>query len=120
MREAGHNIRVLGSEDFEGMVAAAGLEFRSSGPNIQALTESDEWRQLLGRGNFLAILRQMRIEVKKHAAIVAERLPQLLQGYDLIVTGMSGMGGVYAIAEQLATPVVEAYVVPFYAHGRFS
>lgn len=120
LQDAGHDVRLLGGEDFEALASATGLDFQSLGPNIQALTESDAWRQTLERGDFLAILRKMRAEVKKVATGMAQRLPGLLRGSDLIVAGMSGMGGVFAIAEQFAIPVVEAYVFPFTPTAAFS
>jgi sterol 3beta-glucosyltransferase len=120
LQAAGYDVRLLGSEDFEALVTTVGLEFQSLGPNVQALTESEEWRQTLERGSFLTILRKMRAEMKGVAAQMAPRLPELLRGNDLIVAGMSGIGGVSAAAEQFAIPVVQAYVFPFTPTAAFS
>lgn len=118
LKRAGYDVRLLGSDDFEELVRAAGLAFSAMGPNIQAMLESDSWRQTLEGGNFLTILRKMRSEMKEVAADVAARLPSLLQGSDLIVTGMAGMG-TFAVAEHLQIPVIEAYVFPFTPTAAF-
>lgn len=118
LQKAGHSVRLLGSDDFQTLVTAAGLMFVSMGPNIQAMLESNEWRQKLERGNFLSILLKMRSEMKTVAAQVAAQLPDLLRGSDLIVTGMAGMG-TFAVAEHFHIPVVEAYVFPFTPTGAF-
>jgi sterol 3beta-glucosyltransferase len=118
LKRAGYDVRLLGSDDFEELVREAGLAFSAMGPNIQAMLESDSWRQTLEGGNFLTILRKMRLEMKEVAADVAARLPSLLQGSDLIVTGMTGMG-TFAVAEHLQIPVIEAYVFPFTPTAAF-
>ena len=113
LQAAGYAVHLLGSEDFEALAASAGLSFSSMGPNIQAMVESDEWRQTLERQNFLAVLGKMRAEMKAVAARLAEPMPLLLQGSDLIIAGMAGIAGVPAIAERFEIPLIEAYVFPF-------
>lgn len=113
LKASGYSVRFLGSEDFETLVTSSGLEFSSMGPNIQALLQNEEWRKTLESGNFLAILGKMKSEMKHVAAGLAERMPDLLQGSDLILTGMAGIAGVPAIAERFNIPLIEAYVFPF-------
>lgn len=112
LKDAGYNVRLLASEDFEPLAAGAGLEFYSTGGSIEAIIQSDEWRKTTENGNFLAILSRMQREMKHHAAGLAQKLPALLEGSDLIVTG-AGVFGVLAFANLHNIPVIQAYVFPF-------
>jgi sterol 3beta-glucosyltransferase len=113
LKEAGHHVRLLTSEDFETLVTDAGLAFDSTGPSIEAVINSDEWRKTLESSNFLLILSKMQNEMKRQAAGLAQRIPGLLKGSDLIITGTGGIGGTFAVAEMLNIPFVQAYVFPF-------
>lgn len=113
LQQAGHNVLMVASQDFETLATEAGLPFGSTGPSIEAAVQSDEWRQALEGGNFLSILRMMQSEMKKAAAPMVERLPGLLQDSDLVIAGMAGLAGLVPIAEQYRIPIVQAFVVPF-------
>jgi sterol 3beta-glucosyltransferase len=112
LRDAGHDVRILTSDDFAALVTEAGLTFCSTGSSIEATLQSDEWRRITESGNFLRILRQMRAEMQRRAADVAPRIPDLLAGSDLVVGGTSVMG-ILAAAEMLKLPVIQAYLFPF-------
>ena len=113
LRQAGHTVRLLASDGFEELVAGAGLDFRSTGPSAEERLQSDEWRATMERGNFLVILARMRAEMRGEAAGIARRLPQQLQGSDLIVAGVAGLTSVLPIAQQLGVPFIQAHVFPF-------
>lgn len=112
LARSGYRVRVLASSNFEALVTSAGLEFGSTGENIEEIIQSEAWRKTLENGNFLTILGQMQAEMKRGGAIMAQLLPDLLKGSDLIITGMSVLG-VFAIAEQLGIPIVQAFLFPF-------
>ena len=113
LKSAGHAVRLLASANFETLVTDAGLSFHSTGEDIEALLQGEAWRKTMERGNFLAILAHMRSEMRQHARRTARDLPPLLAGSDLILTGMAGIAGTFAVAGMLAIPVLQAYVVPF-------
>lgn len=113
LQKAGYRVRLLSSDNFEPLVTQAGLEFNSMGENIETVLESEEWRAIVDRGNFITILRQMNREMSKRATAIARLLPDLLSGSDVIITGLAGYGGVFSAAEKLNIPVVQAYVFPF-------
>lgn len=119
LKAAGYAVRVLSSDNFERLVTDAGLEFGSSGESVETVLESEEWRKILERGNFITILGQMNREMKKRATVMAQTLPDLLAGSDAIITGMGGYGGVFSAAEKLHLPVIQAYVFPFSATKEF-
>lgn len=112
LARAGHDVRLLATDGYETLAAEAGLAFGSTGPNLQELIQTDEWREKIEGGNPLAMLGKMRAEMANHAEPYAERLLALLPGSELIVTGMAGMT-LYAAADHLSIPVIAAYVVPF-------
>lgn len=112
LKTAGYSVRVLTSDDFETLVTGADLEFLSTGESIEEQLQSEEWRKLMESGNFLAILRRMAAATKERAHNLARHMPPLFEGSELIVAGMSGMGGVFSIAEKLKIPVIQAYVFP--------
>ncbi|MEO8612756.1 MAG: glycosyltransferase [Chloroflexota bacterium] len=120
LKKAGYDVRVLTSDDFESLVTGAGLEFRSSGTSVESMLQSEEWRKTVEGGNFLAILARMTNEMKSRAHELALNVPALFEGSDLIVAGMSGMGGAFSIAEKLGVPVIQAYVVPITPTRAFS
>src|SRR5664279_4167038 len=112
LKIAGDSVSVLTSDDFEALVSGAGLEFRSTGSSIEKMLQSEEWSSTVERGNFLTILSRMQGEMKRRAHELASTMPKLLEGTDLIVTGMGGMGGTFSIAEKLRIPLIQAYVIP--------
>lgn len=112
LRQAGHSVRLIASDDFELFVTEAGLTFYSTGFNVEAVVQSDEWRAVTERGNFLAIVSKMRATMKGQARMIAERLPDYLQGSDLIVAGAAGLGGGFSTAEKLGIPMIQAYLFP--------
>lgn len=119
LKAAGYGVRLLGTENFERLATDAGLAFAATGPNIEAMLQRDEWRKTLESSNFLLILSQMQKEMKRQAAVVAERIPALLKGSDFIVTGAGGLGGTVAVAHLLNIPMVQAYVFPFSPTQKF-
>lgn len=117
LKQAGHSIRVLTSDDFEGLVTGAGLEFGSTGDSIEAMLQNDEWRDVTEKGNFLVIVSKMQAEMKKRAYQFAEKIPPLLTQTDMMIAGAGGMG--FSIAEKQKIPLVQAFVYPFTPTSEF-
>ncbi len=113
LQRAGYTVRLVSSDDFATLAAEAGLEFGSLGFGAEERLQSDEWRRRIEGGNFLKILRGMQSEMKGAAADMAHRLPPLLAGTDLIITGVGGMSGIFSFAAQHGIPLIQAYVFPF-------
>lgn len=119
LKDAGYRVRIVTSDDFESLVTGAGLDFSSGGESVEAVIQSDEWRKVMDSGNFLKILRQMNAAMKGRAQDMALKLPKSLEGTDLIVTGLGGMGGTFSVAEKLNIPVIQAYVFPLTPTSAF-
>lgn len=113
LQGAGYAVCLLTSDNFAPLVRDAGLTFYSTGKSVEDLLQSAEWREVLDGGNFLKILSRMRAQMGQVAAETAQRLPPLLRGSDLVITGMAGLSGVFSVAEGLGIPVIQAHVFPF-------
>jgi sterol 3beta-glucosyltransferase len=120
LHQAGYSVRLLTTDDFQGLAEAAGLEFYSTGTSIEAMLQSPEWRALSESGNFLKILQGMNRAMKEHAGKLSQRLPDLCAGSDLMITGVAGFIGPYSVAEKLNIPYVQAYLFPVTPTRAFS
>ena len=120
LQQAGYTVRLLASENFESLATEAGIGFASTGENIEAILQSEDWRKTTESGNFLSILGKMQSEMKKHAVRLAQVMPDLVKGSNLVITGMGGIGGVFSLADIHHIPVIQAYVVPFMPTGEFA
>lgn len=113
LQDAGYDVRLLASENFEALITEAGVAFGSTGMGAEERIQSEEWRKTIEGGNFLKLLGKMQAEMKNAAVELAPKLPPLLADSDLIIAGMAGLGGAFSVAEHYKIPVIQAYVVPF-------
>jgi sterol 3beta-glucosyltransferase len=113
LREAGHTVRLVTHQNFEGLVKSHGLEFWSMRGNVQDVIESPEMRELLEKGNFLAITKYTARQAE-HAAIQwAEDGLAACEGMELLIAGIGGLFIGISLAEKLHLPLLQAYLVPF-------
>ena len=113
LKEAGHVVRLVTHQSFEGLVNSQGLEFWSVRGNVQDVVESQEMRELLEKGNFLAITARTAKEAQRAAIQWAQDGLAACQGMDLLLAGIGGLFIGLALAEKLGLPFVQAYYVPF-------
>lgn len=112
LQQAGHQVSIITSDDFEKLVSQAGLQFRSMGVGVESLIQSEEWKAKLQKGNFLTIVRGMNRLMSQHVDGLVQRLPDLCRGADALIAGVGGMGGAFSIAEKFNIPFIQAYVFP--------
>jgi sterol 3beta-glucosyltransferase len=113
LKAAGHSVRLLTHENFEQLVNSYGLEFWPARGNVQEVMESPKLRELLEKGNFLAITAYTSKLAQKAAIDWAEDGLAACQGTDLLVAGVGGMSVALALAEKLNLPFLQAYIFPF-------
>jgi sterol 3beta-glucosyltransferase len=113
LKAAGHSVRLLTHENFEQLVNSYGLEFWPARGNVQEIMESPKLRQLLEKGNFLAINAYTSKAAQKAAIDWAEDGLAACQGMDLLVVGVGGMSVALGLAEKLKLPLLQAYIFPF-------
>jgi len=119
LREAGHDVRVLATDDFESLILDAGLNFGSIGENVENIIQSDEFRKTLDTGNTLAIQRRVQQAAKQRAADITEDMTAMCAEADLVVGGFGGLSGGFSVAEHLGIPFVQAFVFPMTPTGAF-
>jgi sterol 3beta-glucosyltransferase len=111
LKEAGHMVRLLTSQEFQSLVTAYHLDFFDLGGNMQAVAQS--MQRLLEQGNFLKILSTMGKTAQKLAGQAALGGLAACQGSDLIIGGLGGLFAGLALSEKLGIPFIQAYYFPF-------
>jgi UDP:flavonoid glycosyltransferase YjiC (YdhE family) len=113
LAEAGHTVRLVTHEDFEGLISDRGLEFWPVAGSVQAIAQSEAMRERLASGSFVRVMAQMAQEAQKGAVHLAEAGLAACRGVELIVAGLGGLFVGLALAEKLGLPLVQAYYIPF-------
>lgn len=113
LKEAGHTVRLLSYENFENLATSQGLEFWAVQGNVQEIVESKEMRELLEKGNFLAITSHTAKETQRAAIRWAKEGLVACQGMDLLLVGAGGLYIGLSLAQKLGLPLLQAQVFPF-------
>ncbi|GCE16312.1 glycosyltransferase [Dictyobacter kobayashii] len=117
LKDAGHAVRILSSDNFHDLVTDYGLDFFTTGGSSQAVAQSLQAH--LAQGNMLKILSQMSQASRTQAIQAAEKGLIACQGSDLILGGLSGLFSGQALSEKLGIPLLLAYLVPFTPTSMF-
>lgn len=118
LKEAGHTVRFLASQDFQNLITSHGLEFFDMGGSMETVAQS--MQGLLEQGNFIKILSSMGPAAERLVGqAVVNGLPAC-QGSDLILAGLGGVFIGLALSEKLDIPFVQAYLYPFTPTREFS
>jgi sterol 3beta-glucosyltransferase len=113
LKAAGHFVRLITHENFEQLVRSYGLEFWTVRGDVQAIMDTPEMRDLLEKGNFLAINSHTSKAAQQAAIDWAEDGLAACQGMELLIVGVGGLFLSLALAEKLKVPLLQAYVFPF-------
>ena len=113
LKAAGHVVRLVSHENSAALVKAHGVEFWPIEGNAQDVAQSAAMRDLLEKGNFLAILSKMGRDAKENALAFAKGGLAASAGMDLIIAGLGGMFIGVALAEKLGLQFMSAHYVPF-------
>jgi UDP:flavonoid glycosyltransferase YjiC (YdhE family) len=113
LKAAGHFVRMLTHENFEGLVNSYGLEFYPARGNVQEFVESPEMLALLEKGNFLAINAHASKASKARSIDWAKDSIAACQDMELLIVGVGGLFLSLALAEKFKLPLLQAYVFPF-------
>ena len=117
LKEAGHSVRILSSDDFHGLVTDYGLDFFTTGGNSQIVAQN--LQALTEQGKTLEILTHMKHASEKLAIQAAENGLLACQGSELILGGLSGLFSGQALSEKLCIPLLLAFLVPFTPTSAF-
>ncbi len=97
----------------ETLVTAHGVEFWPIAGNTQDVAQSPEMRKLLEKGNFIAIMGEMRKGAQDNALAFAQGGLAACEGMELIIAGLGGMFIGVALAEKLNIQFMQAHYIPF-------
>ena len=111
LKEAGHTVSVLASQDFQNLITTYGLDFFDMGGSIE--TEAQSMEGLLEQGNFIRILLSMGPTAQRLVGQATASGFVACQGSDLIIAGLGGLFVGCALSEKLCIPFVQAYLYPF-------
>lgn len=120
LKDVGHTVCIVTNDDFEALVNNTSLAFASAGESVEAVVQSEAWRSVIAGGNFIKITGMMMSAMQERAQGIAHVLPQLLEGAELIVAGVAGMGGAFSIAEKFNIPIIQTYVFPMTPTSAFA
>jgi sterol 3beta-glucosyltransferase len=110
--KAGHTIRLATHQDFEVFVKSHGLEFCPIRGNPQEMVGSQEMREVLEKGNFIATWRQMMRDAERAIHEWMEDSLAACQGMDLIIAGGVSVSAGISVAEKYHLPLLQAFVFP--------
>jgi len=113
LKKTGHTVRLVTQEDYEALVVSHNLDFWCMRGNVQEALESREMRELLEKGNFLAIMKLMAEKTRRASVQWAEDGLIACQGMDLLITSMGSIFIGAAFAEKLNIPLLQTYLAPF-------
>jgi sterol 3beta-glucosyltransferase len=119
LKQAGYRVRLVTHENYQQLVSAQGLEFHPVQGNIQELMETPKIRELLEKGDFLAISAYSAKESQRLAIQWATEGLVACAGTDLLITGVGGLFIALALAEMLKLPLLQAYIFPFTPTKKF-
>jgi len=124
LQQAGHVVRFIAHENFGELVTAHGVEFWPIAGNTQDVAQSPEMRKLLEKGNFIAIMAEMRKGAQDNALAFTQGGLAACEGMELIIGGLAGMFIGVALAEKLNIQFMQAHYIPFsptreYPHALF-
>jgi len=110
LKEAGHTVRVLASQDFQSLVTAHGLDSFDLGGSMETVAQS--MQGLLEQGSFLRILSSMGPAAQRLVGQAAVSGLIACQGSDLVIAGLGGLFVGLALSQKLGIPFVQAYYFP--------
>ncbi|MEA5574546.1 glycosyltransferase [Calothrix sp. UHCC 0171] len=113
LQEVGYRVRLVTHENFAELVNSHGLEFCPVRGDIQSIAETKEMRELLEKGNFLAITSYTAKQAQRAAIDWANDGIVACEKMDLLIVGVGGLYLGLALAEKLGLPLLQAYVFPF-------
>lgn len=113
LKQAGYFVQLVTHENYQQLVSSQGLAFHPVQGNVQELMETPKVRELLEKGNFLAISAYTAKESQRLARQWATEGLVACQGTDLLIAGVGGLFIAIALAEMLRLPLLQAYIFPF-------
>jgi len=113
LKKAGHYIRLISHQNFTTLVNSHGLEFWPIQSNVQDIAQSNEMSERIQKGNFLAVMSQMKKEAEHQAINSAQTGLKACEGMEMVLAGIGGLFVGISLAEKFKLPLLQAYYIPF-------
>ena len=118
LQQAGHQVRVVTTDDFGAFVRSRGLDFYPLGLDMRELMGTQTGQQIMtSEGKFLRAIRQMIGMMRAVAPELLEGIWQASQGTEALVYSTLGVVA-YHIAEKLNVPCFWALTCPIFSRTR--
>jgi sterol 3beta-glucosyltransferase len=116
IRAAGHNVSIASNDEYEGLVAGSGLDFRAL-PGTHGMFDGLRWVEQSGLAAGVGIIRLLAENVRTlHKAVLTvarQDAPDVLA-----FAGITAIGG-YHVADGLALPSMELQLMPTHTTADF-
>ena len=113
LKKAGHYVRLISHQNFATLVNSHGVEFWSIESNVQDIAQSSEMSERIEKGNFLAVISQMKKEAERQAISSAQTGLKACEGMNMVIAGIGGLFVGISLAEKFRLPLLQAYYIPF-------
>lgn len=111
LKDAGHSVQILTTQDFHELVTTYGLDFVDLGGQMQDVARQMEG--LLKQGNFLKILKSMGQVAQELVNRASYSGLKASQDSDRLIAGPGGLFVGLALSEKLGIPFIPAFYFPF-------
>ncbi|MGB8643960.1 MAG: glycosyltransferase [Anaerolineae bacterium] len=111
LKEAGHTVRILATQDFQTLITDQGLKFVAMGSGVEAAAQK-QFQEIAEQGNLLKILASTGRGAQQLAHQAAVSGLEACQGSDLIIGGLGGLFVGLALSDKLDIPFMQAYLFP--------
>jgi sterol 3beta-glucosyltransferase len=112
LKQAGHTVRILATQDFQSLITSYHLDFVKMGDGVEARAQS-QMQDIVERGNLLEILASTGRGAQQLANQMAVSGLTACQDSDLIIAGLGGLFVGLALSEKLGIPLIQAHLMPF-------
>jgi sterol 3beta-glucosyltransferase len=112
LKQAGHTVRILATQDFQSLITSYGLDFVKMGDDVETRAQS-QMQDIVERGNLLEILASTGRGAQQLANQMAVSGLTACQDSDLIIAGLGGLFAGLALSEKSGIPLIQAHLMPF-------
>jgi sterol 3beta-glucosyltransferase len=113
LRRAGHHVRLITSASYTSLAHGHDLDIWELPGDVHAAMQTPEMRALMAKGDFLAINAHSARLIDDAISGWSATAHAACRGACLLISGMGGLFLAAAVAQSLAIPLLQAYLVPF-------
>lgn len=120
LRDAGHEVRVVGAQNFRAWIERTGIPFFPIGVDAEAVLHHDETKRALATGDVLAFLRVARKHDAQHSHVFERDVIAAGEGLDAIVANALVFDRAAALGAARRIPVVGLQTFPIIPSSTYA